>query len=617
MLTPGEVVGDRFEVDEMIGRGGLSAVFRVRHRQLGGVYALKLLLLHRPEIARRLLLEGQIQSRLRHPNLLAVSDVVDHRGNLGLVMEYVEPPNLAEYLADSGPMPVDLALRLFGPVLSALIAAHDAGVLHRDLKPANVLLARAQGGVIPKIADFGIAKMHMEDADTGATMAGLPMGTPGYMPPEQIRDARSVDHRADLFALGATLFEMLTGRRPFEGDTADLLMVRTLSGMRGELGQIRPDCPPAVIEAVERVLSPEPEDRFPDGRAFGAALFQDHPDLFDALDAPDGRAVPLDMSRWPATLPLDAPSQVRPRPSPSRPGLADYGGLSAPTLPQGALEALPTVAPEPAPRSSRMGLAVAAAGVVVLLVGLGLWGLVTPSGTTTEAPPAEPAPTGDATPGGQTLPVASAGSEGAPPAPPVEAAASPVASAPASAPGSAARPGGAAASTTASNGGTTAAGSTASSAEAPSANPAADAPPTEGDAVAMVEPSSDPAPAEPASSATADPSASDGGTSQAPAPEAPSYPSMVGEWTGTANGRTMTLSIKSQSGAAFKGRVSIQLGAGAEDWPVEGRISEDGSFSFTEMGGPGLTFTGRVSGGAISGAYGRGSNQKLKWSASR
>jgi len=202
MLSPGDRVAERYEVEELIGQGGLAEVYRVRHIDLGGVHALKLLTWRRKSLAERLLLEGRIQAQLRHPNVVGVTDVIRHEGRFGLLMEYVDCVPLDAFIAEHGGLGLDEALHLFAMVMSGMTAAHDAGVLHRDLKPANILLARQGGGWVPKVTDFGIAKVVAEDVEANhSTASGAMMGTPGYMAPEQVIDAADVDERADVFAL--------------------------------------------------------------------------------------------------------------------------------------------------------------------------------------------------------------------------------------------------------------------------------------------------------------------------------------------------------------------------------------------------------------------------------
>ncbi len=262
---------DRFLVEATIGIGGMATVFRVRHRQLHTLHALKMLKVSNPALAGRLLQEGRIQAGLKHPNVVAVADVVEHEGSIGLLMELVEGSSLEDCLRE-GPMLYDEALEIFRQVLAGMAAAHAAGVTHRDLKPANILLANEGGHLVAKVTDFGIAKVIRAEEGGDNTRTGMGMGTPGYMAPEQVTDAAGVDLRADVFALGAIFYEMLSGRRAFKGaDQLDTLN-RTVKGVYAPLSRVVPGIPAVVDAVVRRALSVHREDRFPDCPSMVEAL---------------------------------------------------------------------------------------------------------------------------------------------------------------------------------------------------------------------------------------------------------------------------------------------------------------------------------------------------------
>lgn len=293
MLSPGQRIQDRYEVEALVGQGGLAEVYRVRHVDLGSVHALKLLLFRKKSLADRLLLEGRIQAQLRHPNVVAVTDVVRHDGQYGLLMEYVDNVSLDEMITTRGAMPVDEALTCIAPVMAGVGAAHRAGVLHRDLKPANVLLARTPGGVVPKVADFGIAKVVSEDLE-GSTRQGVAMGTPGYMAPEQVLDARGVDVRTDVFALAAILYELISGRRAFADDSGEVSVKSTLEGTFIPLDELVDGVPAHVADAVTRALSRRRDDRPADVEALATLLFREHPALLAQVTGP-GTSVPISL----------------------------------------------------------------------------------------------------------------------------------------------------------------------------------------------------------------------------------------------------------------------------------------------------------------------------------
>ena len=288
-LQPGAMV-ERYVVEEELGRGGMAVVYKVRHQRLGSLHALKLLSLTSRSLQERLLQEGQVQATLRHPNVVAVTDVLDVQGQPGLVMEFVEGPTLEDWLHTHRPNH-EQAESIFRGVLSAVEAAHQKDLVHRDLKPANVLLASYSvalsgdrsgeriGEVVPKVTDFGLAKALAEVSSGPGTRSGVSMGTPKYMAPEQIRDAGGVDKRADLFSLGAILYELVTGRPPFDGPDVLSVFNAVASGSFAELPE---DVPEHLARAVRGCLVVDPRARLPDCGTLRAVL--------------DGRPVDHDVS---------------------------------------------------------------------------------------------------------------------------------------------------------------------------------------------------------------------------------------------------------------------------------------------------------------------------------
>jgi hypothetical protein len=228
ILAPGEAV-ERYVVEAVLGEGGMAIVYRVRHVQLDTVHALKVLTLTHPNVRERFLQEGRVQATLRHTNVVSVTDVLEVNGAPALLMELIDGPSLADWIATTRPG-LELAEAVFRGVVAGVAEAHRRGMVHRDLKPANVLLASVDGALVPKVADFGLVKLVSEDRASpfGATRSGMPMGTPAYMAPEQIRDAKRVDARADVFSLGCILYELVCHQPPFVG--ADLLELLTAVG---------------------------------------------------------------------------------------------------------------------------------------------------------------------------------------------------------------------------------------------------------------------------------------------------------------------------------------------------------------------------------------------------
>jgi serine/threonine protein kinase len=255
-LAAGQEIDGRYIVEGVLGEGGMAVVYRVRHTRLQSEHALKLLTVSSASIRKRLEQEGQVQATLRHPNIVAVTDLVSVNGQPGLVMEMVRGQSLAEFLQNHEPSQAQLDELVTG-MLRGVAAAHDQDLIHRDLKPANILLAVTSHGLIPKVADFGLAKALMS-ADNSQTRSGATMGTPAYMAPEQIRNAKYVDHRADVFSLGAILYEMVTRTRAFPGD--DMMDVFT-NITRGIYAPLPDDTPLRVRRAVEMAMEPDIEKR--------------------------------------------------------------------------------------------------------------------------------------------------------------------------------------------------------------------------------------------------------------------------------------------------------------------------------------------------------------------
>ncbi len=259
-------IGERYQVEELIGRGGFGFVFGGRHALLGRAVAVKVL---RPEYARdelprrRFLREARTASQLVHEHIVGVLDFgVDAELDVTyLVMDRVAGSTLAHALADGQPMPVARALPILLKIARALAAAHAAGVVHRDLNPRNILLVpAAHGDEGVKLCDFGLSRLI--DGRDRVTRAGVVMGTPAYMAPEQLRGDGGQDHRVDLHAFGVTAFELLTGRRPFAAATPAALIARKLSTDPERTRELPIDGVPPEVEAlVQRCLERDPAAR--------------------------------------------------------------------------------------------------------------------------------------------------------------------------------------------------------------------------------------------------------------------------------------------------------------------------------------------------------------------
>jgi serine/threonine protein kinase len=564
MLREGAVVNDRYEVLSLLGEGGLAQVWRVRHLELGSEHALKVLIFRRQRLADRLLLEGRIQAQLKHPNVVAVTDVLRFDGQVGLLMEFVDGVSLDHYLDRKGQLDLDAALDLFASVLAGVRAAHSAGVLHRDLKPANILLARGPTGVVPKVADFGIAKVVEGETDLHATRVGAMMGTPAYLAPEQASDASGIDQRADIFALGAILYEVLTGVRAFpnaEPGHPETMVAASLSQQRAGL-------PEHVVRATHRAMAVAPDDRYASIDAFAAELYRDHPRLVqrvvgqgEALPAPLSLSLP---SKTPATTPRETPTAL-PAPPTSQ------------TLVAPSDEAEPT---------TRWILGAAAA--LFGLVGVALWlGSGGPPAQVVQAPQEllttpSPSPTPSAAPAGSELVTSPA------------AVATPTVTPPPTQP-------------------TPVSGAKAPSTPAPAvASPV----PTPNEPAPATPPivTATPAPTDDALAIVTAPTPTPRPTPTAPTTPA-SLPEVRGVWNGSAAGKPVRLHVVSQDGARLSGELVFTLGPTQRSHALIGSISADGTLSMSEVEGT-LLVRARISGRTLTGTYQRGGDGKPQdWSA--
>lgn len=263
MLTPASRRIGRYELVSYLGSGGMSDVYLALHTGLRKRVALKLL---QPSLrgdgaaVRRFLREGECAARVRHPNVVDVCDVGMHEGSPYLVMELLEGETLAQKLAREGPLELSAALDILLPIIDALAAVHESGVLHRDVKPANILLSRAvDGSLVPKLVDFGIALLP--DAMPEAGPAVGPLGTPHYMSPEQARGAE-IDERSDQFSLMSVFYETLAGREPFRGDTVESVLAQVARAKFPRLPAVRSPMPRELERVFARATARRPEDRY-------------------------------------------------------------------------------------------------------------------------------------------------------------------------------------------------------------------------------------------------------------------------------------------------------------------------------------------------------------------
>jgi serine/threonine protein kinase len=265
----GELIDGRYEIEDLVGTGGMSSVYRARDTVLERRVALKILHEHfssDPEYVERFRREARAIAQLNHPNIVTVIDRGDFRGRQFIVFELVPGDNLKDVVRRYGPLPVPEALALTHQIARGLSFAHEHGVVHRDVKPQNVLLDESGSA---KVTDFGIARSL--DPGDGLTQTGTVLGTSDYVAPELLSGRRG-DARSDQYSLGVLLYELLTGEVPYSGDNFMAVAMRHLRDPVPSVRARRPDVPERVDEIVVTAMAKQPEDRFPSMETMVAAL---------------------------------------------------------------------------------------------------------------------------------------------------------------------------------------------------------------------------------------------------------------------------------------------------------------------------------------------------------
>jgi serine/threonine protein kinase len=342
----------KYELIRPLGHGSMGAVYEAVHTALSKRVAIKTLLPHLaaiPEARVRFLREGKASARIQHPNVVRVTDVDGHEGVPFLVMEYLEGETLGDLFARQGALSLQGLLEVMLPVLSAVNAGHEAGVIHRDLKPHNIFLTLdARGDIAPKVLDFGISKLLGDSKDF--TASGATLGTLAYMSPEQAENAKKADARSDQYSVALIIYEGATGRRAFEGDQAFAVLSQIVAGSIPPPRAVRPELPEEFERSLMRALALRPERRYPSVHDLALAL----------VPFASSRARMLFEGQFGATssvatAPLPVPAS-RPR-APSR------------NLPPAAPSARRVVSPLRFLRGWRLGAALAlAVGAVVAVV---------------------------------------------------------------------------------------------------------------------------------------------------------------------------------------------------------------------------------------------------------
>jgi serine/threonine-protein kinase len=386
MVRVRDVLGGRYELLEVLGRGGMGVVYRANDRVLERVVAVKVLPVDRAEnpiLVTRFEREARAAAALNHPNIVGVFDSGRDQDLRYIVMEYVDGENLAQLLRRRGPLPPHEVVEIGAHVASALAAAHQAGIVHRDIKPANVMIS-ASGTV--KVLDFGIARAA---ESTSLTQAATVLGSAPYLAPE-VSQGQPADARSDIYSLGCVLYEMLTGRPPFTGDLPAAVMNQHITASPRPIRELRPDVPAPLDGLILAMLAKEPSARPQSAgevaQRLPASLDETVP---GAALTPTAPTAPLAGP----TLPMEAPPgvPVRPEPAGDPAGPGGPGGARGPGDPGG-----------PGGRGRRFGgllamVLAAAVALVVAGVALALLGAFKapkqPASTSTSSSRSTPPPT--------------------------------------------------------------------------------------------------------------------------------------------------------------------------------------------------------------------------------
>ncbi|MDE3129097.1 MAG: serine/threonine protein kinase, partial [Gemmatimonadota bacterium] len=263
-------LADRYRIERELGQGGMATVYLAHDLKHDRKVAIKVL---HPDLAaalgaQRFLSEIKTTAALQHPHILPLHDSGEADGLLFYVMPYVEGESLRDRLNREKPLPIEDAEGIAREVADALDYAHRHGVIHRDIKPENILLHDRRA----LVADFGIALAVQSAGGERMTQTGLSLGTPHYMSPEQAMGEKQIDARSDVYALGAVLYEMLTGDPPFTGSTVQAIVAKVMSAEPEPVTMLRKNTPEPVAYAVHRALEKLPADRFGTAAEFAAAL---------------------------------------------------------------------------------------------------------------------------------------------------------------------------------------------------------------------------------------------------------------------------------------------------------------------------------------------------------
>jgi eukaryotic-like serine/threonine-protein kinase len=266
-------LGDAYTIEGEVGRGGMGVVYRARDERLQRRVAIKVLppeLAFQQDIRERFTREAQTAARLSHPHIVPIHTVGEGQGLVYFVMGYVDGESVAARIRRRGKLPVEEARRIMKEAADALSAAHAVSIIHRDIKPDNILLEGTRGRVM--VTDFGIAKALSGTSGATLTGAGVAIGTPAFMSPEQAAGEREIDGRSDVYSLGIVTYQMLTGELPFNAPTVAGILMKQITEAAPDLRTRRPDVPEDLALAVSRCLEKDPENRWPTADALRRAL---------------------------------------------------------------------------------------------------------------------------------------------------------------------------------------------------------------------------------------------------------------------------------------------------------------------------------------------------------
>jgi serine/threonine-protein kinase len=329
-----EALGDAYTIEGEVGRGGMGVVYRARDERLQRRVAIKVLppeLAFQKDIRERFTREAQTAAKLSHPHIVPIHTVGEGQGLVYFVMGYVDGESVAGRIRRRGKLPVDEARRIMGEAADALSAAHALSIIHRDIKPDNILLEGSRGRVM--VTDFGIAKALSSTSGATLTGAGVAIGTPAFMSPEQAAGEREIDGRSDVYSLGVVAFQMLTGELPFTAPTVAGILMKQITEPAPDIRSRRADVPEDLALAVSRCLEKDPENRWPSADALRRALesrtvsgYRPTGTTFKGQrldDRPEPRALAGGRARPPAGTgsrrgsPFDARPGLGPRPVPA------------------------------------------------------------------------------------------------------------------------------------------------------------------------------------------------------------------------------------------------------------------------------------------------------------